>query len=119
MSKTYFNASINLPKGNSINFTSNSGKVVTITSNSNTLTNYNLILPPSIGTIDQVIKINNIINNDIILGYSDGYTGNTGTTYFTNVSENFTIIGGVDSNSIAYSSDGLTYYKNPQYIDKI
>jgi hypothetical protein len=80
MSKTYFNASITIPKENSIDFTSKNGNIISITSNTNTLTNYNLILPSNIGIKNQNFRVNNIINNDIILGYSNLYTGPTGNT---------------------------------------
>ena len=64
---SYFNASIALPKGNSINFSSINGNVVSLVSSSNTSGNFNLVLPDTAGTINQTLSINNVISNDIIL----------------------------------------------------
>jgi hypothetical protein len=78
--KSYFNASILLPKDNGINFISNNGNIVSILSNSNTIGNYNLVLPNIIGLPTQQLTINSILDNNMYLEFNNSITGPTGCT---------------------------------------
>ena len=62
---------------------------------------------------DLIFQTSNISYNNISLSNTKslGYTGLTGS-YSPNATNSFTVVGGQDINSIAYSSNGLTYNKN-------
>ena len=99
---SFFNAPISLPsRSNTLSFnTSNSNNIV-LTANSNTASNYTLILPSNIGVAGQNLLISSIGGNSNNIGYLEfakndvtgptgqtGYTGNTGYTGATGVTGN-------------------------------
>ena len=89
---SYFNAPIALPKGNGINFKSQNGNVVVLTTNSNTASNFTLVLPSTLGSTGQNLNLFSITGNYGYLQFKDantgptgysgatGYTGSTGST---------------------------------------
>ena len=80
---SYFNASIQLPKGDGVNFNSSNGNSVVISASSNTTSNYNLVLPPTTGIAGQPMLIDTINGNNVLLKFSTLFTGPTGYTGYT------------------------------------
>ena len=81
---SYFNASIQLPNGDGVNFNSINGNSVVMSASSNaTATSYNLILPPTTGIAGQPILIDTINGNNVLLKFSTLFTGPTGYTGYT------------------------------------
>ena len=81
---SYFNASIQLPKGDGVSFNSINGNSVVMSASSNaTATSYNLVLPPTTGIAGQPILIDTINGNNVLLKFSTLFTGPTGYTGYT------------------------------------
>jgi len=76
----YFNASVALPKGDGINFKSQNGNVVVLTTNSNTTGNFTLVMPSVLGTVGQNLNLFGITGNYGYLEFKDSNTGSIGMT---------------------------------------
>ncbi len=99
---SFFTAPISLPsRSNTLSFNTSNGNNIVLTTNSNTSSNYTLILPSNIGVTGQNLLISSIGGNTSNIGYLEfanndvtgptgqtGYTGNTGYTGATGVTGN-------------------------------
>jgi hypothetical protein len=77
---SYFNAPIALPKGEGIDFKSQNGNAVILTTNSNTSSNFTLTMPSHLGNIGQFLNLTDKTGNYGYLEFADVYTGPTGNT---------------------------------------
>ena len=81
---SYFNASIQLPKGDGVSFNSINGNSVVMSASSNaTATSYNLVLPPTTGIAGQPMLIDTVNGTNVLLKFSTLFTGPTGYTGYT------------------------------------
>ena len=70
---SYFNAPINIPDGNGINFNDkNNNNAITLSSNVSSTT-YDLILPPTIGIVGQALYLTEVDGNTARLQFSDNF----------------------------------------------
>lgn len=82
--KGYFNASVDIPGGESLVLNGSTTGNVNVTASAST-TSYETVLPDAIGTADQVLAISSISSTKAVLGWANQSGDVSGTTYATDL----------------------------------